>query len=438
MKKKILIGASVIVLIIILVAISFFTVDKVRAKNGEKPMFCIKNPAGTILDGGTTEYFGLGYKVIAYNKLNGYNRIHIGLWSMEYDYALGEEDNFKYELKEVLEKYSNIQIEDKEKTEEFIKQLEYGNYYKNFDYLKLRPITIHIRYDKVILEEELQENSIALFLAIPDLEQIEYEMVENTVLIKRSDYQNLDKIKQGNEYGYETFYGKVVDTLGIYEEVAWAVPVPGSIQITIEPTENDPIRNSADKIVVYLKEYDGNNYEIGTKVKVTYTGTIKETYPAVVDAIKITELENKTVDMYIKMLEDLIKQDDALNTDAKFIAIDFENFLAYHKERDGGESYRSLSPNEKKALLEYCKQYNDNVIEANFKQLKEQGHFNEETMSLDGILISVEKTERIKEDKAIITMGKYRSGLGAIWPKYEIKLKNDYYWELSVLSTAIS
>ena len=63
--------------------------------------------------------------------------------------------------------------------------------------------------------------------------------------------------KNGNEYGYETFYGKVVDTLGIYEEVNWAEPIPGSIQITIEPTESDPIRNSADKIVVYLKEYDG-------------------------------------------------------------------------------------------------------------------------------------------------------------------------------------
>lgn len=434
MKKR-LIGVLIIILIIILVAVTFFVVDKIRAENGEKPIFCIKNPAGTILDGGTIEYFGLGYKVIAYNKLNGYNKIHIGLWSMEYDDALGEEDNFKYELKEILERYNNIKIEDREKIEELIKQLKHKNYFQSFE---INSTKISIKYDKVMFDDEIQENSIALLLAIPELEEIEYKTVANTVQIKRTDYQNLDKIKQGDEYGYETFYGKVVDTLGIYEEVNWVEPIPGSIQITIEPTENAPIRNSADKIVVYLKEYDGNSYEIGTRVKVAYTGIIRETYPAQVDAIKVTELENKTVSMYKKILEDLMKQDDALNTDAKFIAIDFENFLAYHKERQGGESYRSLSPNEKKALLEYCKQYNDNVIEANFKQLKEQGYFNEETMSLDGILISVEKTETIKEDKAIITMQKYRSALGAIWPKYEMKLKNDYYWELNILSTVIS
>lgn len=435
MKKKVLIGLLIIISIIILIGITFFTVDKMRAENGEKPMFCIKNPAGTLLDGGTIEYFGLGYKVIAYNKLNGYNKIHIGLWSMEYDDALGEEDNFKYELKEILKNSTNIQIKDKEKIEELIKKLKYNNSFKWFE---VSDSKINIKYEDFIFDDEIQENSIALLLAIPELQEIEYQTVAKTIQIKRSDYQNLDKIKQGKKYGYETFYGKVVSTLGIYEEVGWAEPVPGSIQITIEPTENDPIRNSSDKIVVYLKEYDGNSYEIGTSVKVTYTGIIRETYPASVDAIKITELENKTINMYKKMLEDLIKKDGALNTDAKFIAIDFENFLAYHKQRDGGESYRSLSPNEKKALLEYCKQYNDNVIEANFEQLKQQGHFNKETMSLDGILISVEKTETIKEDKAIITMQKYRSGLGAVWPKYEMKLKNGHYWELKVLSTAIS
>lgn len=250
---------------------------------------------------------------------------------------------------------------------------------------------------------------------------------------------NTTKIIKDRETYYPIFYGKVLDTLGIYEEVAWVKEMPGPIQITIEPEQNEEIRKSSDKIVVYINEDNGNSYEAGTRVKVTYTGNIKETYPLQVDCISVEEVENKTVNMYKKILEDLIKQDSALNANAKFIAIDFENFLAHHKDRYAKEDqYRSLSLNEKQLLLDFCKQYNENVIESNFEKLKEQGYFNEETMSLDGILIAVDKTETIKENKAILRISKYRSALGAIMPKYELNLINDYYWNLKVIDTMIS
>lgn len=243
----------------------------------------------------------------------------------------------------------------------------------------------------------------------------------------------------GKENAYPVFYGKVIDTLGIYEEIAWVEPPPGPVQITIEPEENEEIRKSADKIVVYLKEDDGNVYELGTRIKVTYSGEVRETYPAQVDCISIEEIENKTINMYKKILEDLIKEDSVLNENARFIAIDFENFLTHHKDRYSKEDQlRSLSQSEKQALLDFCKQYNENVIEASFEELKDQGYFNEETRSLDGILITVDNTETIKGNKAILRMSKYRSALGAIMPKYEVDLINDYYWNLKVIDTMIS
>lgn len=249
----------------------------------------------------------------------------------------------------------------------------------------------------------------------------------------------ISKENEIDNNGYPIFYGKVIDTLGIYEEVAWVEPPPGSIQITVEPEEGENIRKSSDKIVLYLKEYDGNNYEQGTRVKVTYTGEIRETYPAQIDCIGIEEVENKTVNMYKKILEDLINQDSALNENAKFIAIDFENFIGHHKDRYSNEDQiRKLSEKEKQTLLDFCKQYNKNVIEANFEKLKEQGYFNEETMSLEGILISVDKVETIKENKAVLRVSKYRSGLGAVMPKYELKLVDEYYWELKVIDMMIS
>lgn len=334
MKKKLFIGILIFVSLVLILGITFYCIDKTRIENGQTPIFCIKNPAGMINDGGTMEYFGLGYKIIDYNKLNGYDKIHIGSWNLKYDTSLGETNE---------------------------------------------------------------------------------------------------------ENGYQIFYGKVLDTLGIYEEVCWVEPPLGQIQITVEPEQNEEIRKSSDKIVLYLKEYDGNNYEVGTKVKVTYTGDIRETYPAQVDCISIEEVENKTINMYEKILEDLISQDSALNTEAKFIAIDFENFKTYHKDRHSKENQmRSLSPNEKQAILDFCKKYNENVIEANFKELKEQGHFNEETMSLDGILISIDNIEKIKENKIVLRIKKYRSALGAVMPKYELNLVNEYYWNLKIIDTMIS
>lgn len=239
-----------------------------------------------------------------------------------------------------------------------------------------------------------------------------------------------------NEY---TFLGRVIDTLGIYEEVSWVKDVPGSIQITIEPLEGEEIRKTTDKIVIYLKEYDGNNYEAGTIVKVTYTGEVLKSDPPQVNYTKIEEVKNYTVEMYKKILDDLINQDSAINEGAKFIAIDFTNFLAYHKDgNDGSSQLRNLSTNEKNQLLDYCKKYNENVIEATMEELKEKGYFNEKNMYLQGILITVTNTEKVEFDKAILSLQKYRGGLAAVFPKYEVTLVDNDYWTLQILDMAIS
>lgn len=82
MKKFLIIVICLIVLLAIL-GVIFFSIDYNRVKNGEMPLFCIDNPAGVYMDGGTREYFGLGYKVIKFNKLNGYKETKIGSWFMK-------------------------------------------------------------------------------------------------------------------------------------------------------------------------------------------------------------------------------------------------------------------------------------------------------------------------------------------------------------------
>lgn len=58
--------------------------------------------------------------------------------------------------------------------------------------------------------------------------------------------------------------------------------------------------------------------------------------------------------------------------------------------------------------------YHTDIKSYSFEELKENGLFN-----------------------AIITVGKYRSGLGAIFPKYKLTYQNNM-WEIEILSMAIS
>ena len=88
----------IIIGIIIVLGIIFFVVDYNRVQKQEKPIFCIQNPAGIIKDGGTIEYFGLGYKVIDFHTLAGYNDIKIGSWFMNYN-------DFDEEMKEYEERF---------------------------------------------------------------------------------------------------------------------------------------------------------------------------------------------------------------------------------------------------------------------------------------------------------------------------------------------
>ena len=96
--KKILKVVVGILGIIVVLGIVFFTVDYNRVKNQEKPIFCIKDPAGVILDGGTIEYFGLGYKVIDFHTIAGFDDIKVGTWFMDYN-------DFEEEIKAYEKKY---------------------------------------------------------------------------------------------------------------------------------------------------------------------------------------------------------------------------------------------------------------------------------------------------------------------------------------------
>lgn len=92
----------------------------------------------------------------------------------------------------------------------------------------------------------------------------------------------------------KTFFGKVVEAEASY--------------IIVEPNENEEERKSADKISIGLGEHNDALYTVGTNVKITYDGTIMESYPA---QVKATKIELKSVENFEILFYDKQPQSDS-------------------------------------------------------------------------------------------------------------------------------
>ncbi len=73
-----------IIFVIVLIALTFIAVDVICVARYEKgPYFVI--PGTKYKDGGTREYYGIGYKVIKYNQVQGRRDMEIGFWNLKYN-----------------------------------------------------------------------------------------------------------------------------------------------------------------------------------------------------------------------------------------------------------------------------------------------------------------------------------------------------------------
>lgn len=82
-RKKYLLGTFIFICIWLV----FFSVDFIRAKNQKSPIFCPLTLGSYINDGGSVMYYGLGYKVIHFNRILSYEeRIDLKSGSANYYY----------------------------------------------------------------------------------------------------------------------------------------------------------------------------------------------------------------------------------------------------------------------------------------------------------------------------------------------------------------
>lgn len=132
-KAKIIIN---IVFVIIIISLIMITVDVICVSRYNKgPYFAI--PTKTYKDGGTKEYYGIGYKVIKYNQIQGRRDMEIGKWNMPYSIEPTDIDDL------------DLAIEFTEKPIE-----SYEKYYKKFVRINSTLKKINSEKNKIILAYE--------------------------------------------------------------------------------------------------------------------------------------------------------------------------------------------------------------------------------------------------------------------------------------------
>ncbi|MTI66993.1 MAG: hypothetical protein FH753_10420 [Firmicutes bacterium] len=122
-------------------------------------------------------------------------------------------------------------------------------------------------------------------------------------------------------------------------------------------------------------------------------------------------------DVYIKAIEKLVKEDQGLNSDIKYIAIEMRTLKGINKEDD-------------RVIKEYIEKKYMKVKDVSLKDLINEGEFDEKNLYLrNGILIRVDNINKFTSDEISFEASKYRSGKGEIGFLFKFN-KKDSKWKL--------
>ncbi len=147
---------GVVIVILVILVLDFLC----GLKLGIGPIFSI--PLKTYDDGGTIEYYGLGYKVIKYNQIQGRRDKEIGSWSLKYnsnpitiqdiDFAISMKEDKNSTIKKYNNKFARI-ITTLQKNDTSNKELIFGFYDDKQEYeIELICKNKDIRSDNITLE----------------------------------------------------------------------------------------------------------------------------------------------------------------------------------------------------------------------------------------------------------------------------------------------
>lgn len=131
-------------------------------------------------------------------------------------------------------------------------------------------------------------------------------------------------------------------------------------------------------------------------------------------------------EIYSVALDSIMEQDGALSSDMEYIAIDMSNF-------------EEVDESGKEEILSYFKnKYNVDAIDSTFEQLEEKGLYDPDTMSLDGVLLNIERIDFKFNNKVFFEGSKYRSGSGAVGVEGTVHYKENKWKSKEAKMTWVS
>lgn len=327
MKKGIKVLFIVLGVIIIL-GLIFFAIDYNRVQKQEKPLFCIQYPAGVIKDGGTIEYFGLGYKVIDFNRLNGYDEIKIGSWFMKYEDFENEFNNYISNTKVIVNGYDNMP----------------NITITGEDALILKQILNEFTYDG-----ELCDGIYSYEIIIDDVEH--YKVKRDCMAIERENKQT--EITKIDLESIENIIENNIDNKKKLEEIPQNYPINQAVKDGCVVISNNSVFNKS-KLDSFITNTNANN----ENRKSDFIRIIKYTIEG---APVITDLEYKAGEGYT-LTTDNTRDGYAVDTKVvindklpeKFYTIDLiedNNFINIELALRGAIDYAKDSAEEYKAIV---------------------------------------------------------------------------------------
>lgn len=246
MKKIIKLIIAIIFALAVIGGITFL-VDCSSIRSEKEPVFARMTKA--LNDGGTVIYTGLGYKIINFNMLNGYDEVKVGTWFMKYE-----------DFKEEYEKYNKnvVPSVDNKTNNEKEEKLSSGDIIKKDSGEKILPSG-----ENIINSGENNSGD---------------EIVVNNDTKNKPD----ETVLSGDD--------SVSGDLAKKEKLSFIGSITGVKNniLVVTPLEDQEISKSSD-MISFSVEKIGTKQDcvIGQKIKVTYSGDIKETYPAQIDAVEV-------------------------------------------------------------------------------------------------------------------------------------------------------
>ena len=309
MKKKVLITTGIVIIILFVIGLVTSFKDSARVRAGIEPKYVIKTISS---NGNKVTYWGLGYKVIRYvdvspnEPFKNSRYVKYGSWFMKYD-------EFKPE---------DLTVSEIVKDKEYVKELDdiviKFNLPNEWNYEEINDSENQNAKFELKLYKDSKAKSASLFYYKDMFGVCGTGLTSKKLSLDSQMEANVGYYDGSNIWTFVSFYNSnpniafwnygldendanellgIIKTITIKENFSFYGKVIESNEKTIivEPNENEAIRKSADKIAIGLGEKNDMIYMVGTNVKITYDGTVMETYPAQVNAIKI---ELKSADQF--------------------------------------------------------------------------------------------------------------------------------------------